>query len=246
MRLAIIRPWRSRWFNAKDFARLLKEDVKLREYLSTRLKGMLVDGIEIERTSAALNIIIRTARPGLIIGRGGEGITKLQTDIALFLQKQRFFGKKPADDAKKDAKKVTAAGGGGIATRKAVSQKPPTLKLTVEEVKVPEAHAKVMVEQIAMDLEKRMPFRRVMKQTISKIMNSKEVKGVKLSLSGRLDGAEMARYEWLKEGQVPLQTLRADIDYANGRAHLPYGDLGIKVWIYRGEIFNHYAVPKKS
>lgn len=199
---------------------------------------MLVDGIEIERTSAALNIIIRTARPGLIIGRGGEGITKLQADIALFLQKQRSQGKKPADNAKKDSKKgqkpASPAG------------RPPILKLTVEEVKVPEAHAKVMVEQIAMDLEKRMPFRRVMKQTIGKIINSKEVKGVKLSLSGRLDGAEMARYEWLKEGQVPLQTLRADVDYAKGRAHLPYGDLGIKVWIYRGEIFNHYAVPKKS
>src|SRR3989344_6961275 len=128
MRLAIIRPWRSRWFNAKDFARLLKEDVKLREYLSTRLKGMLVDGIEIERTSAALNIIIRTARPGLIIGRGGEGITKLQTDIALFLQKQRFFGKKPADDAKKDAKKVTAAGGGGGGTPKHGGEKKTTPK----------------------------------------------------------------------------------------------------------------------
>ncbi|MDO8523296.1 MAG: 30S ribosomal protein S3 [bacterium] len=231
MRLAIIRPWRSRWFNAKDFSKLLKEDVRLRDFLAIRLKGTLVDGIEIERTNAALNIIIRTARPGLIIGRGGEGITKLQTEVAVFLQKHRSAGKNSAVDAKKDIKK---------------EQKPPTLKLTVEEVKIPEAHAQIMVEQIAMDLEKRMPFRRVMKQTLGKIMNAKEVKGVKLSLSGRLDGAEMARYEWLKDGQVPLQTLRADVDYAKGRAHLPYGDLGIKVWIYRGEIFNHYAIPKKS
>ena len=222
MRLAIIRPWKSRWFNAKDFSKLLKEDTLLRKFLVVRLKGMLVDGVEIERTNATLNIIIRTARPGLIIGRGGEGITKLQAEIATFIQKKGV-----SNDLKK-------------------GQKPPALKITVEEVKVPEAHAMVMVEQIAMDLEKRMPFRRVMKQTIGKIINSKEVKGVKLSLSGRLDGAEMARYEWLKEGQVPLQTLRADVDYARGRAHLPYGDLGIKVWIYKGEIFNHNAVPKKS
>lgn len=234
MRLAIIRPWKSRWFNAKDYSKLLKEDVQLRDFLATRLKGMLVDGIEIERTNATLNIIIRTARPGLIIGRGGEGITKLQAEVATFLAKK---------GSKKEIKKINSDGG---VPRKAMTQKPPVLKLTVEEVKVPEAHAKVMVEQISMDLEKRMPFRRVMKQTIGKIINSKEVKGVKLSLSGRLDGAEMARYEWLKEGQVPLQTLRADVDYARGRAHLPYGDLGIKVWIYRGEIFHHNAVPKKS
>ncbi len=239
MRLGIIRPWKSRWFNVKDFSKLLKEDVGLRGYLATRLKGMLVDGVEIERTSAALNIIIRTARPGLIIGRGGEGITKLQNDLALFLHKNGSLGRSltgaAIKEARKNQKPASPAG------------RPPNLKLTVEEVKVPEAHAAVMVEQIAMDLEKRMPFRRVMKQTIGKIMNSKEVKGVKLSLSGRLDGAEMARYEWLKEGQVPLQTLRADVEFARGRAHLPYGDLGIKVWIYKGEIFNNqHVVPKKS
>lgn len=221
VRLGIIRPWKSRWFNVKDFSKLLKEDTRLREFLVKRLKGMLVDGVEIERTSAALNIIIRTARPGMIIGRGGEGITKLQNEIVAFIAKK------------------------GVTKEMQKGQKIPVLKLTVEEIRVPEAHAGVMVEQIAMDLEKRMPFRRVMKQTIGKIMNSKEVRGVKLSLSGRLDGAEMARYEWLKEGQVPLQTLRADVDYARGRAHLPYGDLGIKVWIYKGEIFEH-VVPKKS
>ena len=112
------------------------------------------------------------------------------------------------------------------------------LKLTVEEIKSPEQHSRVMAETIAQDLEKRLPFRRVLKHTISKIMSSKGVKGAKITLSGRLDGAEMARYEWLKEGQIPLQTLRADVDFARGRAHLPYGDLGIKVWIYKGEIFN--------
>ena len=208
VRLGIIRPWKSRWFNMKDFSKLLREDIMLREYLEKRLKGMLVDAVEIERSPAALNIIIKTARPGLLIGRGGEGIEKLKNEISLFLRKV--------------SPKVV---------------KPPTLKLTVEEIKAPETHAKIVCEQIALDLEKRMLFRRVMKQTISKIMSSKEVKGVKISLSGRLDGAEMARYEWLKDGQVPLQTLRADVDFARYRAHLPYGDLGIKVWIYKGEIF---------
>ena len=169
---------------------------------------MLVDMVEIERAPSTLNVIIKTARPGLLIGRGGEGVEKLKKEVEVFLKKIR---------------KASAKIG---------------LKLTVEEIKSPEQHAGVMVETVAQDLEKRLPFRRVLKHTMSKIMSSKGVRGAKITLSGRLDGAEMARYEWLKEGRVPLQTLRADIDFARGRAHLPYGDLGIKVWIYKGEIFN--------
>lgn len=225
VRLGIIRPWKSRWFNVRDYPKLLKEDVLLRGFLEKRLKGMLIDGIDIERSPAVLNIIIKTARPGLLIGRGGEGIEKVKGEIMVFLKKKGTF-----------LEKMDVKG-----------SKPPSLKLTVEEIKVPEEHANVMVEQIAMDLEKRMPFRRVIKQNISKIIGSKEVKGVKIALSGRLDGAEMARYEWLKEGQIPLQTLRADVDFARGRAHLPYGDLGIKVWIYKGEVFKQKnAVSKTS
>jgi len=218
MRLGIIRPWKSRWFSDKDYQKFLKEDVLLREYLEEKLRGMLVDAVEIERFPSALNVIIKTARPGLLIGRGGEGIEKLKKEVELFLKKTR---------------KASAKTG---------------LKLTVEEIKSPEQHARIMTETIAQDLEKRLPFRRVLKHTMSKIMSSKGVKGAKITLSGRLDGAEMARYEWLKEGQVPLQTLRADIDFARGRAHLPYGDLGIKVWIYKGEIFNKEkdAVAQKS
>lgn len=208
MRLGIIRPWKSRWFSVKNYQKFLKEDVLLREHLEKKLKGMLVDAIEIERSPSTLNVIIKTARPGLLIGRGGEGVEKLKKEVEAFLKKLR--------------KASTKTG----------------LKLTVEEIKSPEQHARIMTETIAQDLEKRLPFRRVLKHTMSKIMSSKGVKGVKITLSGRLDGAEMARYEWLKEGQVPLQTLRADIDFARGRAHLPYGDLGIKVWIYKGEIFN--------
>ncbi|KKT83893.1 MAG: 30S ribosomal protein S3 [Candidatus Giovannonibacteria bacterium GW2011_GWC2_44_9] len=208
MRLGIIRPWKSRWFSVKNYQKFLKEDVLLRKHLEKKLRGMLVDMVEIERAPSTLNVIIKTARPGLLIGRGGEGVEKLKKEVEVFLKKIR---------------KASAKIG---------------LKLTVEEIKSPEQHAGVMVETVAQDLEKRLPFRRVLKHTMSKIMSSKGVRGAKITLSGRLDGAEMARYEWLKEGRVPLQTLRADIDFARGRAHLPYGDLGIKVWIYKGEIFN--------
>lgn len=222
MRLGIIRPWESRWFAVRDFTKLLKEDVLLREHLEKKLRGMLVDSIEIERSPSTLNVIIKTARPGLLIGRGGEGVEKLKKAVDAFLRKNR---KGPAQSSK-------SAGKTG-------------LKITVEEIKSPEQHAKVMAESIAQDLEKRLSFRRVLKQTMGKIMASKGVKGARITLSGRLDGAEMARYEWLKEGQVPLQTLRADIDFARGRAHLPYGDLGIKVWIYKGEIFGDKKSPQK-
>ena len=211
MRLGIIRPWKSRWFTVRDYQKLLKEDVTLRSFLEKKLEGMLVDSIEIERSPGVLNIIIKTARPGLLIGRGGEGAERLKNEITLRLKKESPHGVKEAKTS---------------------------LKLTVEEIKSPEAHAKVMAEQIGQDLQKRLPFRRVLKQTLAKIMASREVRGAKIVLSGRLDGAEMARYEWLKDGQIPLQTLRADIDFARGRAHLPYGDLGIKVWIYKGEIFD--------
>ncbi|OGF63891.1 30S ribosomal protein S3 [Candidatus Giovannonibacteria bacterium RIFCSPHIGHO2_01_FULL_45_24] len=216
MRLGILRPWRSRWFSARGFAGALKEDIMLRIFLDKKLKGAFVDSVEIERSPASLNLIIKTARPGLLIGRGGEGIEKLKKDTEAFLTKLRK--QKPTPKSKDKNQKSG-------------------LKITVEEIKSPEQHAKVMAESIAQDLERRLPFRRVLKQTTAKIAASKGVKGVKISLSGRLDGAEMARYEWLKEGQVPLQTLRADIDFARGRARLPYGDLGIKVWIYKGEVF---------
>jgi small subunit ribosomal protein S3 len=167
---------------------------------------MHVGGIEIERGEKTLRIVVKTARPGLIIGRSGEGSIKLRNDILTFLRKQ----------------KIT------------VSE---MLKLDIEEIKSPEANAAIVVEMIAEGLEKRMPFRRVMKQMIEKVMASREVEGVKIYLGGRLGGADMARSETLKKGRIPLQTLRADIDFAIGRASIPQGDLGIKVWIYKGEVF---------
>ncbi len=178
----------------------------LREWLSERLSGMFVSEIEIERSQNDLNIILKTSRPGILIGRGGEGVEKLKNEIQKFAKKFNLSS-------------------------------PKNFKVSVEEIRQPETHAKIVSQMVAEDLEKRMPFRRVLKHTIEKVISSRDVKGVKISLSGRLDGAEMARYEWLKRGQIPLTTLRADIDFARERAHLPYGDLGIKVWIYKGEVF---------
>lgn len=205
IRLGIIKNWKSRWFNLRDFRKTLKEDIEIRSFLLKRLKGMFIDSVEIERSPGVVTIIIKTARPGILIGRGGEGIEKIKNEIIAVIQKLR-------------SQKIA-------------------LKINVEEIKFPEKHANVMIEQIAQDLEKRLPFRRVLKQNLAKISGNKEVFGAKIEFSGRLDGSEMARREWLKAGRIPLQTLRADIDFARGRAHLPYGDIGIKVWIYRGEIF---------
>ena len=167
---------------------------------------MYIESIEIERSPNIFHLIIKTSRPGLLIGRKGEGSDKLKTEI------------------KKKLEKIGA-------------EIPREMKLTVEEVRSPEARAKIVSQMIAESLEKRMPFRRVMKQTMEKVMANKEVGGAKIALSGRLGGTEMSRREWLKKGRIPLQTLRANVDFARERAHLPYGDIGIKVWIYRGEQF---------
>lgn len=204
-RLGIIRTWKSRWFNKRDYKTFLNEDVEIRSFLDQRLWGMFVDSVDIERSPGNVSVIIKTARPGILIGRGGEGIEKIKNELQKLVQHKK--------------------------TQKT------TLKINVEEVKSPESHARVMVEQIAQDLEKRLSFRRVLKQNLSKISSGKGVMGVKIALAGRLDGSEMARREWLRSGRIPLQTLRADIDFAKGRAHLPYGDVGIKVWIYKGDIF---------
>lgn len=205
-RLVILRNWRSRWFNLRNYRKFLKADVLLREWLTKKLRGMYVEDIEIERGPSLLHIIIKTSRPGLLIGRKGEGSENLKKDILKKIQKT----------------------GGEI---------PREIKLTIEEVRFPEAHAKLIAQMAIEGLEKRMPFKRVMRQMIEKAMTNKEVQGAKIVLSGRLGGAEMGRREWLKKGRIPLQTLRADIDFARERAHLPYGDIGIKVWIYRGEKF---------
>jgi len=201
LRIGIIKDWSSRWFGGAKYPKYLKDDLAVRTFLEKRLKNMAVDRVEIERGTDTLNVIIYTARPGLIIGRGGTGAEELKKAVHKVLKKK-------------------------IAIR-----------IEIQEIKSPESSAMVMAEAIVDQVEKRVPYRRIMKQTISKIMGNRDVKGVKLHLAGRLDGAEIARSEHMEEGSLPLQTLRANIDYAKATAHTTYGTVGVKVWIYKGEVF---------
>jgi small subunit ribosomal protein S3 len=206
-RLGILRDWKSRWFTSdKKFRDFLKCDVLLREYLEKKLRGMYVSSIEIERSEKVMRVIIKTSRPGMLIGRSGEGAVKLRAEIEKFIR--------------------------GLKIRSTQE-----LKLDIEEVRSPESNAAIVGFMVAESLEKRLPFRRVMKQMVEKVMANRDVQGVRIALGGRLGGADMARYEELKKGRIPLQTLRADIDFAREKAHMTYGDIGIKVWIYKGEIF---------
>lgn len=209
-RLGINRDWKSRWFGArpKQYREYLRTDNAIRKFLATKLKGMSVDVFEIERDEKVLRILIKTARPGLIIGRSGEGATKLRKEVDMLLRTLKLTEK-------------------------------PEIKIDIEEVRAVETSASIVGQMIVEGLEKRMQFRRVLKQTIEKVMANRDVKGVRIILSGRLGGADMARQEELKKGRIPLQTLRADIDFARERANLPYGVIGIKVWIYRGDVFEN-------
>lgn len=206
-RLGIIRDWKSRWFGVKGkYQDYLKSDVLLRGFLEKRFRGMYVSNIEMERGEKVLRIIIETSRPGMLIGRSGEGATKLREDILAFIAK----------------KKLTADG---------------EVKIDIKEVRSPESNAAIVAQMIAEGLEKRMPFRRVVKSTVEKVMANRDVLGIKVELSGRLGGASMARQEKMKRGRIPLQTFRADVDFVKYEARLPYGGIGIKVWIYKGDIF---------
>ncbi len=209
-RLGVIRDWKSRWFtlNPKKYRDQLKVDTTIREFLKTRLRGYYVDSIEIERDNKYVRVIIKTSRPGMVIGRNGEESEKILKEI------------------KKKVKKLR------------LQTEVPEIKIDVEEVRSPESHAAIVAYMIAEGLQKRLPHRRVMKQVIEKVMANRDVKGVRIRVSGRLGGADMARAEELRRGRVPLQTLRADIDYAQEYAMIPQGKLGIKVWIYRGDIFD--------
>lgn len=207
-RLGIIREWKSRWFagDPKKYREYVRTDAAVRKFLSKKLRNMYVGGVEIERNEKVFRIVVSTSRPGLIIGRSGEGATKLKKEIDLLLRTLKLTEK-------------------------------PEIKIDIEEIRSPELNASIVGQMVVEGLEKRMPFRRVMKQTAEKVMANRDVKGVRIITSGRLGGAEMARKEELKKGQIPLQTLRADIDFAREKAILPYGSIGVKVWIYRGDIF---------
>ena len=198
LRISINKDWRSRWFSVKKYPEFLKEDVALRGYLTKKLKNMSVDKIEIERSPDVLAITVHTARPGLIIGRGGTGIEDLKHDI------QKLIKRKTA------------------------------IRLDIQEFKNPETSAAIVAEQMIEQIEKRIPYRRVLKQTLAKITSNRDVKGAKVSIGGRLDGNDIARTEHLEQGSLPLQTLRADVDFAKATAYTTYGTVGVKVWIYKG------------
>ncbi|WP_019123533.1 30S ribosomal protein S3 [Brevibacillus massiliensis] len=197
LRIGIIRDWESKWFADKDFASLLHEDLRIRKYVKDRLKDAAVSTIEIERAANRVNVTIHTAKPGMVIGKGGaevEVLRKALTDMT---------GKR--------------------------------VHININEVKKPDLDATLVAENIARQLENRISFRRAQKQTISRCMRA-GAKGIKTLVSGRLGGADIARSEGYSEGTVPLHTLRADIDYGTAEAHTTYGRIGVKVWIYRGEV----------
>jgi len=206
-RLVTLRDWKSRWFADKKYKDLLKSDVVIREFLMKKLRGFYVSRIEIDRSVKATRVIVHTSRPGMIIGRSGEGATKLKADLVSMMKRRDVII-------------------------------PEDFKFDIVEVTNPDADAAIVGCMIAEGLEKRLPFRRVMKQTIEKVMAARGVKGARIYLGGRLGGAEIARSEQIKRGSIPLQTFRADVDFAREKAHMSYGDIGIKVWIYRGEVFN--------
>ncbi len=204
LRVGIIKDWESKWYADKDYADLLHEDIKIREYLEGRLKQSAVSTIEIERAANRVNITIHTGKPGMVIGKGGSEVEKLRKDLT------KLTGKR--------------------------------IHINIVEIKKVDLNAKLVAENIARQLEGRISFRRAQKQAIQRTMRAGAL-GIKTQVSGRLGGADIARAEHYSEGTVPLHTLRADIDYAHVEADTTYGKLGVKVWIYRGEVLPEK--PKK-
>lgn len=213
-RIKGIADWLSRGFYGKNVKNDLQEDYIIRTFLKGKLKESSVEKIEIDRFPNKVNVIINSARPGLIIGRGGEGVEKLRAGLV-----KEVFRKKKL-------------------TLKELSNFAKTLKIEIKEVANPWLSAELVGQWVAQKIEKRTPFRKTVKQSLEKVMASKGAKGVKVEVSGRLDGAQIARSEWLEKGRLPRQTIRADIDYALVEARCIYGTIGIKVWIYKGERFD--------
>ncbi len=213
LRIGLGENWKSRWFGKKGKYRdLLEQDVRLRSFINKKLDRTGLNSIRIERSANLINIIIQTTRPGLVIGRGGSGVEELKEEIKKFIRK--------IDP------NLAPNKGGKL-----------EIRLEIEEVKQASSQATVVAAEMANQIEKRLPYRRVMKQTLSKITQNNEIQGAKVMVKGRLNGAEIARKEWLKQGRIPLQTLRSSIDYAQATAYTTYGTIGIKVWIYKGEVF---------
>jgi len=196
-RLGIIRDWESNWFDERDFAKKLKEDLMLRKYIRQRLQNAGISLIHIERTPQRITLTIHTARPGIVIGRKGAEVDKLKEELQRLTEKE--------------------------------------IQLNINEIKKPELEAYLVAENVAHQLESKISFRRAMKKAVMSTMRM-GAEGVRIACSGRLGGAEMARNESYKDGRIPLHTLRADIDFARVTSRTPYGAIGVKVWICRGEI----------
>lgn len=210
-RLGINQSWQASWMPKKHkFGASLEEDSLIRKTIDAKVKTAGIDKILIERTGDNCRISIKVARPGLIIGRGGKGIEDLTNLI-----------KKKIKDLRQE-KKIKEI---------------PNININIEELKRSEISSAVVAQNIAWDIEKRLPYRRVLKKYVDQVMQNREAKGAKIKLSGRLNGAEISRREQLSRGKLPLQTLRANIDYGEATAFCTYGTIGIKVWIYKGEIF---------
>ena len=196
-RVGVSKPWDAKWYAEKDYAALLNEDVKIRDFLKKQLYIAGVSRIEIERSAKRIKLIIHTAKPGMVIGRGGAGIEDIKKALKAFTDKN--------------------------------------VDVNIAEIKQAEMDATLVAENVAGQLERRIGFRRAMKQSVGRTMRM-GAKGIKIMCSGRLNGAEIARSETYHEGTIPLQTIRADIDYGTAEAHTTYGRLGVKVWIYKGEV----------
>ncbi|MDE6232872.1 MAG: 30S ribosomal protein S3 [Lachnospiraceae bacterium] len=207
LRVGVIKDWDSKWYAEADFADNLVEDHKIRTYLKERLYNSGVSRIEIERASDRVKVVVHTAKPGIVIGKGGAEIEKVKAEVQKFTEKK--------------------------------------LVVDIKEVKRPDKDAQLVAENIATQLENRVSFRRAMKSTMSRSMKA-GAKGIKTSVSGRLGGADMARTEFYSEGNIPLQTLRADIDYGFAEADTTYGKVGVKVWIYKGEVLPVKEVVKEG
>ncbi|MFZ2188542.1 MAG: 30S ribosomal protein S3 [Candidatus Moraniibacteriota bacterium] len=205
LRLGITQDWKSKWFSKKDYNKNLKQDIEIRLEVMKKWKAAFIGEVEIERSQAAVKIVIKTARPGVLIGRGGSGVE----DIKHYIQNTFFKSNRRAD-----------------------------LRIEIQEIKNFEESAMIVAQNVAEQLEKRIPFRRAMKMMLEQAMKNTMIKGVKIEMSGRLGGAEMSRREWLSKGTLPLHTLRANIDFARATAFTTYGAIGVKAWLYKGEVFD--------
>jgi len=205
--------WNIRGFYGRKMPQYLEEDFLIKDFLKKKLQEASVANIEIEHSTNKFNVIIETARPGLIIGRGGGGVEALKIEVENKIQKRKIKSKM-AQGASRE------------------------VKIEIREIRNPWISSALVAQMAAQQIEKRMPFRQVIKKSIERVMANREVSGVRMELSGRLNGVEIARREWLSQGKMPRNTIRADIDYALYEARCTYGKIGIKVWIYKGEKFD--------